>query len=133
LVTRRSFLTALTTGLGRAFPDGPFSGPTEGLAHPGLRPPPATHRFTGPFGLELYSVRNQLAKDIPGTLKMVREIGYTEVEVVYDHWGHATEKELRGYLDGAGLKRTSAFYPAERYMQGFDAVVYGAKALGVEY
>lgn len=105
----------------------------EGSAHPAPHPSPAPHRFTGPFGLELYSVRNQLAKDIPGTLKMVRAIGYTEVEVVWDHWGHATEKELRSHLDGAGLKCTSAFYPAERYMQDFDAVMDGAKALGVDY
>jgi sugar phosphate isomerase/epimerase len=132
--TRRTFLANLTAGLGGAFAGSLVSGGrTEGLADPASPPPLATHRFTGPFGLELYSVRNQLAQDIPGTLKTVREIGYTEVEVVYDYWGHATEKELRRYLDDAGLKCTSAFYPAERYLQAFDSVIDGAKALGVEY
>jgi sugar phosphate isomerase/epimerase len=133
---RRSFLQSLGRAVGASLATRLF--PVEGLlgrpADPAATgPAKPTQRFIGPFGLELYSVRNLLTKDIPGTLKMVQEVGYKEVEVVYDHWGHATERELRSYLDRAGLKCTSAFYPAERYMQAFGAVVDGAKALGVEY
>ncbi len=34
-----------------------------------------------PIGLQLYTVREQLPKDLPGTLRKVAEIGYREVEV----------------------------------------------------
>ena len=34
----------------------------------------------GVIGLELYSVRQGMAKDVPATLKIVREWGFTEVE-----------------------------------------------------
>ena len=33
---------------------------------------PLAHPRGGRLGLELYSVRNELKKDLPGTLKMVR-------------------------------------------------------------
>jgi sugar phosphate isomerase/epimerase len=131
LVSRRDFLGRLATGIGGTLAVGAES---LGLAASPLQAAPsATRRFTSPLGLELYSLRNELAKDIPATLAMVRKIGYTRVEIVYDHWGRATEKELRKFFDAADLKCTSAFYPAERFMQAFDQVVEGAQALGVEY
>jgi len=34
-----------------------------------------------PIGLELYTVRNELEKDFPGTIKQVADIGYREVEL----------------------------------------------------
>jgi hypothetical protein len=40
------------------------------------------HRFKGPYGLELYSMRDELVKSVPATLAMVSKIGYTEVEAV---------------------------------------------------
>jgi hypothetical protein len=39
-----------------------------------------------PVGLQLYTVREQLEKDVPGTLKKVAAIGYKEVEI-YDLYG----------------------------------------------
>ncbi len=36
--------------------------------------------FTGPLGLQLYSVRNQIRDDVPGTLARVRALGFREVE-----------------------------------------------------
>jgi sugar phosphate isomerase/epimerase len=33
-----------------------------------------------PIGLELYTVRQEVAKDLPGTLKKVAQVGYKEVE-----------------------------------------------------
>ena len=34
------------------------------------------------IGLELYSVRNEMARDFDRTLAAVREIGYTDVELL---------------------------------------------------
>src|SRR6266478_1531023 len=62
-----------------------------------------------PIGFQLYSVRGEFARDVPGTLKRLAEIGYKAVEF----WGyagtpHVFEKysaaELRKLLDQNGLK-----------------------------
>lgn len=55
-----------------------------------------------PVGLELYSVREACAKDLPGTLKIVKEIGFSGVEFAGYHG--KTAKELRQLLDDNGLK-----------------------------
>lgn len=59
-----------------------------------------------PIGLQLYSVGAELKQDVPGTLRRVREIGYTMVETA----GIAglTGKEFRAQLDRAGLVCHSA-------------------------
>jgi len=37
--------------------------------------------FKGPLGLQLYSLREQFKKDVPGTLAKVKELGFTDVEL----------------------------------------------------
>src|SRR5881397_608470 len=37
--------------------------------------------FKGPIGLQLYSLRDQFAKDVPGTLDQVRSFGIEYVEL----------------------------------------------------
>ena len=54
-----------------------------------------------PIALELYSVREDLAKDLRGTLKRVAEMGYDGVEFA-GHPQHSAE-ELRSVLDDVGL------------------------------
>jgi sugar phosphate isomerase/epimerase len=55
-----------------------------------------------PIALELYSVRDDCAKDMPGTLKAVAEMGYQGVEFAGYHNHEA--KDLRKMLDDNGLK-----------------------------
>ena len=55
-----------------------------------------------PFGLQLYSVRNECAKDLPGTITAVSKMGYKAVEFAGYHGRDA--KTLRTMLDEAGLK-----------------------------
>jgi sugar phosphate isomerase/epimerase len=59
-----------------------------------------------PPGIQLYSVREDFAKDVPGTLRQLREIGYLEVETA--GFGKYSAKEFRQLLDDAGLKAPSA-------------------------
>src|SRR5436309_3473448 len=54
------------------------------------------------LGVQLYSVRKDCAKDFPGTLNAVGEIGYKAVEFV-GYYGRDA-KTLRKLLDDAGLK-----------------------------
>ena len=54
-----------------------------------------------PIGLELYSVRNELAADVRGTIKAVAEMGYEGVEFAGPPQ-HSAE-ELKSLLDEFGL------------------------------
>lgn len=65
--------------------------------------PGATRR---PIGIELYSVRTELSRDLPTTLKTVAKIGYEAVEFYspYFNWSLPFAKEVRTLLDDLGLK-----------------------------
>lgn len=54
-----------------------------------------------PLGVQLYSVREQCAKDLPGTLVAIARIGYRGVEFAGYH--NRSAKELRKMLDNLGL------------------------------
>ena len=51
------------------------------------------------IGIQLYTVRNQMAGDVPGTLQKLAEIGYDEVEFAgyFDH----TPAEIKAIPSGA--------------------------------
>jgi sugar phosphate isomerase/epimerase len=55
-----------------------------------------------PIALQLYSVREDCAKDLPGVLKAVAGMGYAGVEFA-GYYGHTAE-QLRAMLDDLGLK-----------------------------
>jgi sugar phosphate isomerase/epimerase len=59
-----------------------------------------------PVGLELYSVRNELAKDLFGTVKTVAKMGYEVVEFYspYYEWTPQMASDVRKLLDDVGLK-----------------------------
>ena len=61
---------------------------------------------TIPVGLELYSVRGELAKDLLGTVAAVGKMGYQVVEFYapYLEWTPEKAKEVRKVLDDSGLK-----------------------------
>src|SRR5436190_7120036 len=62
-----------------------------------------------PIGFQLYTVRGEFSRDVPGTLKKLAEIGYKAVEF----WGYDGDanvyqkysaRDLRKMLDDCGLK-----------------------------
>lgn len=59
-----------------------------------------------PVGLELYSVRNELAKDLNGTVTAVAKMGYKVVEFYapYFSWTLDQAKDVRKLLDDLGLR-----------------------------
>jgi len=59
-----------------------------------------------PVGLELYSVRGELAKDLLGTVAAVGKMGYQVVEFYapYLEWTPETARSVRKVLDDSGLK-----------------------------
>jgi sugar phosphate isomerase/epimerase len=59
-----------------------------------------------PVGIELYTVRDALAKDLTGTVRAVAKMGYQVVEFYapYLEWTLEQAKSVRKVLDDTGLK-----------------------------
>jgi sugar phosphate isomerase/epimerase len=59
-----------------------------------------------PVGLELYSVRDALAKDLMGTVRAVAKLGYEVVEFYspYYSWTPETATDVRKLLDDLGIR-----------------------------
>ena len=62
-----------------------------------------------PIGLELYSVRNELAQDLNGTVTAVAKMGYQVVEFFgnYTSWTVDKAKEVRKLMDDLGIRCNS--------------------------
>ncbi|MDI1249734.1 MAG: sugar phosphate isomerase/epimerase [Lacunisphaera sp.] len=73
-----------------------------------------------PVGLELYAVRGELARDLPGTLRQVAGMGYTAVEFYapYFQWTTAYAQEVRKLMDELGLHCPSTHNGAESFAPG---------------
>lgn len=81
-----------------------------------------------PLGVQLYTVREQAARDLPSVLEAIRKIGYTEVETYWDVYSHSAP-ELRRMIHDHGLTVPSGHFNYD----GLDSKIDYAKALGVEY
>jgi sugar phosphate isomerase/epimerase len=59
-----------------------------------------------PVGLELYSVRDELAKDLMGTVRAVAKMGYEVVEFYapYASWTPDYARDVRKMLDDIGIR-----------------------------
>src|SRR5215472_9792661 len=59
-----------------------------------------------PVGIELYSVRDEMAKDTLATVKAIAKMGYQVVEFYgpYYQWTPEFAKDVRKVLDDTGLK-----------------------------
>jgi sugar phosphate isomerase/epimerase len=73
-----------------------------------------------PIGLELYSVRGELAKDLPNTLRTVAKMGYEVVEFYapYYDWKIPYAKDVRTLLDDLGLRCHSTHNHIESFTPG---------------
>jgi sugar phosphate isomerase/epimerase len=73
-----------------------------------------------PIGLELYSVRDELARDLPGTLRQVARMGYEVVEFYapYCDWTIPQAKDVRTVLDDLGLRCYSTHNHLESFTPG---------------
>jgi sugar phosphate isomerase/epimerase len=68
-----------------------------------------------PVGIELYSVRGELKKDLNATVTAVAKMGYEVVEFYspYFDWTVDQAKEIRKLLDGLGIKCLSTHNGAQ--------------------
>ena len=84
-----------------------------------------------PVGLQLYTVRDDMAKDFKGTLQKVKELGYDGVEFagMYDH----TPAEIKAMCAEIGLNPISAHVPLQEMLEDIDKVIADYKAIGCQY
>lgn len=82
-------------------------------------------------GVQLYTIRDALAKDLDGSLARVAEIGYREVELA-GYRSH-TVAEFRAALDRHGLVAPSTHIAIERIRDELPTVLDEAHTLGHQY
>ncbi|HEX7654486.1 MAG TPA: sugar phosphate isomerase/epimerase, partial [Verrucomicrobiae bacterium] len=83
------------------------------------------------IGLQLYSLRNQFAQDVPGTLDLVRKMGVHTVELAGTY--QDTPAQFKAALDQRGLTAVSGHFPFERWAADPEAVAQEAVTLGLKY
>jgi sugar phosphate isomerase/epimerase len=80
------------------------------------------------IGVQLYTVRREMARDFDGTLFQLGEIGYHEVEF-HDYFGRAPEA-VQAALARANLVAPAIHVPFERLRDGWDRVLGTAAQVG---
>lgn len=83
-------------------------------------------------GVQLYSVRNELAADFEGTLEKVAKIGYEYVEFA-GYYGEKSGEEIKALLDKYGLKCISVHQGVNMFLEQGQKAVDFFKAFGVKY
>jgi sugar phosphate isomerase/epimerase len=87
--------------------------------------------FKGPLGLQLYSLRHSFAKNVPGTMKEVRDFGFEYVETAGTY--NLPIDLFNALLKSNKLVAVSAHFPYDRFKNDPEGVARDAKALGVKY
>jgi sugar phosphate isomerase/epimerase len=82
-------------------------------------------------GMELWTYRAQLARDLPGMLGMIRRLGIRDIETASLYGRSAAE--FRKALDAAGLTCSSYIASYDALKKDLAAVAADAKALGAKY
>jgi len=73
------------------------------------------------ISLQLYTVREQTARDMAGTLRRISEIGYPAVE--FAGYGDLSPKDLRTVLDDLGLRASGAHVPFDSWETDPESVI----------
>ncbi|RFZ94706.1 sugar phosphate isomerase/epimerase [Mucilaginibacter conchicola] len=107
-----------------------------------LAPKLASAKSANGVGLQLYSLRDQLPKDVKGVIAEVAKAGYKEVETFgYSKqggfWGLSAQ-EFAALLKKHGLKSPSGHYGIDEYfgtgkMDELNSYIEAAKILGQTY
>src|SRR5215475_6849256 len=84
-----------------------------------------------PVGLQLYTLRDQLEKDVAGTIQQIAKIGYKDVEI-YSLYGKSPA-EFGTILKDNGITASSGHYLLPDVKTKWDLRVEDAQALGLKY
>jgi len=93
------------------------------------------------FGFQVWTVREELVKDFPGTLKKMAKLGYTQVEMCsplgYTSSGFGplnkmSGTEMKKIIDDTGLKCISSHYGMGELRDSLDNRIEWATQLGMK-
>jgi sugar phosphate isomerase/epimerase len=90
------------------------------------------------FGFQIWTIREKLIADFPGTLKMMADFGYKEVEMCsplgysFDSLHEIEGPEMRRIIEDAGLKCTSSHYNMGELRDHLDNRIQWAHDLGMK-
>jgi len=84
-----------------------------------------------PIGLQLYTLRDLLEKDAPGTIRQLSAIGYKDVEI-YSLYGK-TPAEFSRILKDSGITASSGHYLLPAVKSEWNKRIEDAKTLGLRY
>jgi sugar phosphate isomerase/epimerase len=79
------------------------------------------------ISLQLYTVREETARDMPATLRRISEIGYPAVE--FAGFGGLSAEDLRNILDDLGLRASGAHVPFDSWETDPESVITRMHAL----
>jgi sugar phosphate isomerase/epimerase len=96
----------------------------------------ADNRYRKNIGIQLYTLRNPIAKDVKATLKAVADAGYKQVEL----YGFPNAKPMMAAAKDAGLAVNSAHFewdcvvnPKDAALSDFSRVLDQAKEAGLTH
>jgi len=138
-VNRRDFLRAGGVALGGvlAAACGRGVGSSGRADSPAQAPADSARAAAGPapsgraIGLQLYTLRTLMERDVEGTLAKVAEIGYREMEFA-GYFGR-DPKQLRAMLDRLRLTAPSTHRSLEDLRKNLSGELAAAEALGSQY
>lgn len=126
MTTRREFIQTTLAGLAAAGSTAVPSFASQAVA------PSLKHPLTGGVGLQLYSLRHLFEKgDVHGTLAMVRQWGFTDLEV--GGFYGMTAADFAAALKKAGLRAASIGGGYEQLRDDIDTVINDARAVGAKH
>ena len=114
-MNRRQFLQGSGTGLAA------LAMASAGKTELGARP------LGKPIGLAQFTVRDDMAKDLEGTLQKIGEIGYQEIEL-YEFF-NKTAPEMRRRLSAHGLTCPSALHFASALTSDWEKRIAFARKI----
>jgi sugar phosphate isomerase/epimerase len=130
-ITRRQFLGKSTLGVGSVLLASKL--PMDHFAASSLK------SVKMPLGFQVWTIKDKLIKDFPGTLKMVADLGYQSVEMCsppgYESSGFGplmklSATEMKKIINDAGLSFPSSHYGMDELRQHLEERIEFAKESG---
>ena len=92
------------------------------------------------IGFQVWTLREQLFKDFPGTLKKMAELGYKEVEMcsplgykgTFDKFNKYSGTDLKKIIEDQGLRCTSSHYNLSELRDGFGKTIEWTQQMGIK-
>ena len=121
MITRRRWITSAVAAIPAAGLLGCAGTPTRQGAK----------GFTGELGINIYSLRYKAKEDLPGTLELIRDLGFRHVEAG-DLYGRSPA-EFQALLKANGLQAKSVGASYKALGNEIDKVIEHAKTLESDY